>query len=413
MSDDPAPTDYRTAAQNNFDALRKLYGTNDKLPKDDQISFWKLGNSFDTMIDFLETIDASCAQDVADMAVTQLEASLKNIKGGWDGAWFDDFGWWSVAAQRALQKSFFQPSAEKFKGILKDCWPRFTENAPNVWDRRTPGTTTPESEECDPPPDIQFDDFGPAVDGGVWNAYWYGTPDKYKGPKNGDPTTGKLVGIQNTVTNALYLMAAHRLKAGEAAKKELLFLFAWFDQADDPLWWTIDDTDDKAGLVRERVGHFAKGVRAPNDYCGGCTGFQPDWAWTGDQGLILGILSDIMVSRPPNHRGALIERTQHLVSGVRQKLVNGKGIVQDYTESGCIPDGDQNDYQVGRGVFWRNYLYVWTNNPDMASFLVNAQNKAMLQASANAAAKPLTGHETFETLTNNTAVLVAATAMLQ
>jgi antitoxin FitA len=33
------------------------------------------------------------------------------------------------------------------------------------------------------------------------------------GTKNGDPSDGGLIGIQNTVTNALYLMAAHRLGA--------------------------------------------------------------------------------------------------------------------------------------------------------------------------------------------------------
>ena len=59
--------------------------------------FWKLGNSFDTMIDFLDTIDSGSAGEVARMAVTQLQASLGHIKGGFDGAWFDDFGWWSIA----------------------------------------------------------------------------------------------------------------------------------------------------------------------------------------------------------------------------------------------------------------------------------------------------------------------------
>ena len=80
---------YRDAAYNNFAALKDLYRQNDTLPAEPagrQVSFWKLGNSFDTMVDFLEVIDSSSANDVAEMAVTQLNASLKHIDGGYDGA---------------------------------------------------------------------------------------------------------------------------------------------------------------------------------------------------------------------------------------------------------------------------------------------------------------------------------------
>src|SRR5215207_6945788 len=94
----PSTSPYSSAAREKFEALKKLYASNDTLPGG--ASFWKLGNSFDTMIDFLDTIDNSSAHDVAQMAVKQLYASLKHIDGGFDGAWFDDFGWWSVATQR-------------------------------------------------------------------------------------------------------------------------------------------------------------------------------------------------------------------------------------------------------------------------------------------------------------------------
>jgi hypothetical protein len=401
----PASTDsYSSAAKKNFAALKDQYASNDT---GQQVSFWKLGNSFDTMIDFLDIIDASCANDVAQIAVTQLNASLKHIEGGYDGAWFDDFGWWSVATQRALQKPFFNSDAKRqLQNILDQCWPRFTKNAPFVWERRKPGTVSPTT--CKP-----FDDFGPAVDGGVWNAYWCDTPATYPGPKNGDPTDGHLIGIQNTVTNALYLMAAHRLgrtdpAARQAAQREWQFLLTWFDEKEDPLWWEIDDN---AGLVRARVGHFANGVRVPhidNEY--ECTGFQETWAWTGDQGLMLGNLGDAMLAAGPDDREGLLARAQHLVSGVRRRLVEGGGVVQSYTTTGCLPDFDKFDYQVGSGVFWRNYLYVWNTNPDLRTFLMRSENEAMVRASADAAAKPLSGNESIETLTNQTAVLVAATA---
>ena len=389
MINKPTSTNhYGSAAREKFEALKNAYASNDT---GQQVSFWKLGNSFDTMIDFLDTVDHSSAHEVAQMAVRQLEASLKHIKGGWDGAWFDDFGWWSVATQRALQKPFFLPDAVNIQYILDQCWPRFTNNAPFVWQRHKPGT---------------FEDYGPAVEGGVWNAYWEGTPDNYPGPKNGDPSNGKLIGIQNTVTNALYLMAAHRLGhtdsgARQAARNELHFLFTWFDEKEYSLWWEFDQ---ETALVRERVGHFANGKRA--------MGYQEDWAWTGDQGLILGCLSDVMLDQEPGFRGPFLARAKQLLSGVRQHLVDGSGIVQSYTMTGNTPDGDESDYQIGPSAFWRNALYVWKTNPDLRNFLTSQEYQAMVRASADAAVKAPTDGQTIETLTNYTAVLVAATAML-
>lgn len=406
MTDTLASTNtYRAAAEKNFAALTKQYGSNDKQPKDQRLSFWKLGNSFDTMIDYLEVIDRSGADAIAEMADTQLEASLKDIHGGYDGAWFDDFGWWSASTARALQKSFFNAAArQKLQDILDNCWRRFRDNAPYVWERRT---------------SAQYDSYGPAVDGGVWNAYWNGTDKKWLGPNNGNPSDGHLIGIQNTVTNALFLMAAHRLrrtdpKAGEAAKNELNFLLTWFNEQNDALWWQIDAN---TGLVRERVGHFAKGLHAPHeDDDWTCIGFQEKWAWTGDQGLMLGNLSDAMLDTAPNFRGPLLARMQHLLSGVSRNLVDGGHVVVSYTrktaQTGCVPDFDTSDYQVGSGVFWRNALYVWKTNPDMIALLKGVEFQTTLRASANAAAKPLAGTESIETLTNQTAVLVAATAML-
>jgi hypothetical protein len=400
MPSKPAATNpYRSAASDKFKALKTLYASNNTLPSQLQVSFWKLGNSFDTMIDFLDTIDDSSAHDVAQMAVTQLEASLTPL-GGYDKAWFDDFGWWSIATQRALQKPFFKQDAPQLQNILNQCWPRFTNNAPFVWQRRKPG---------------KFEDYAPAVDGGVWNAYWEDTPETYPGPKTGDPSNGDqpgtqktvtLIGIQNTVTNALYLMAAQRLghtdpAARQAAERELKFLLTWFDEKAYSLWRKIDKT---TGLVLERVGHFANGKRAK--------GFQEDWAWTGDQGLILGALNDAMLSMPPNFRGPLLDRAKHLLSGVRQRLVDDSGIVLNYTTEGAPPDDDTPDYQVGAGVFWRNALYVWKNNAELRTVLAGSEYQRIVRASADAAAEaPLEG--TTETLTNQTAVLVAATAMLE
>ena len=72
----------------------------------------KLGNTFDTMVDFLEVIDGSSAGTVVKLVLQQYTASLNQL-GGYNAAWFDDFGWWSVASQRATVSSAFNPDAKK------------------------------------------------------------------------------------------------------------------------------------------------------------------------------------------------------------------------------------------------------------------------------------------------------------
>ena len=188
MTTSPTTDRYRKVAQHKFSQLLSVYSAGNA-------SFWKLGNTFDTMVDFLEVIDGSSAGTVAKLVLQQYTASLSKL-GGYNPAWFDDFGWWTVASQRATVSSVFNPDAKKaFAANLSEGWSRFTGNAPYVWDRRKPGT---------------FNNCEPAVTGGVWNEYWKGTSSIYPGPKSGDPTSGTLEGIQNTVTNAVYLMAAQR-----------------------------------------------------------------------------------------------------------------------------------------------------------------------------------------------------------
>ncbi len=64
-------------------------------------------------------------------------------------------------------------------------------------------------------------------------------------------------------------------------------------------------------------------------------------------------------------------------------------------------------------MFWRNALYVWKTNADIRTFLAGPEYQTIVRASADAAAKARTGGECFDTLTNQTAVLVAASAMLE
>jgi hypothetical protein len=296
--------DYKTAATKNFNALMQLYGS-----ASPPASFWKLANTFHTMMDYAGTVYPPVARQVAQAGITQFNNSVGSGVEAW---WFDDLGWWTVAAQRAL--NFFGSNPpQQLLAIRDKCWAQFSGNAPFVWERRKPGT---------------FDECQPAVAGGVWQVYWLGTPENWKGPR-GDPTGG-VNGDQNTVTNSLYLMAAKRGGYIEPAKKELTFLETWFNDTKTPLWWQIDAG---AGLVRERVGHFANGSITPK--------YQDDWFWAGDQGLMLGNLSDAAVGGNPN----ALSRVQHLLAGVTQRLVDSStGVLRNWSTTGHVPGNGSPDY---------------------------------------------------------------------
>ena len=393
-------SDYARAATRRFESLLAIFpGTGghdyeNRYCSSQSPAFWRCGNSFDTLIDYLDHVDDNAAGRVA----AAVAANTRHLTGDdYDRMWFDDFGWWSVAAQRALTKGYFSARTDLFQSILDNCWTRFSGNAPFVWERRAPG---------------RYDDCGPAIPGGVWNDYWTGTPVRkdWPGPRDGNPDAGQdtLDGIQNTVTNALYLLAAQRLSrrdnpsAAEAARAEHAFFMRWIADPDCPLLRPLD-TDGTAGLMRERVGYLAGRNPAP--------GFLPDWAWTGDQGLVLGALSDAAMASAPGFADAEEAAIAHIAKGVPAELATG-GILQWSNDEASAPAGDACDYQTGTGVFWRNVLHVDATNPRAAALLDTPEMRSILKASADAAMQRPVSPKDFETQSNDLSVLVAAHALL-
>ncbi len=371
---------YSQAAQDKFTALEALF-------RDGSDSYWRLANAFDTMIDFLTTINASEAPTlnkiVEDRYNDSLNAPPPRGLGGYDNAWFDDFGWWTIASQRAVSGNLFPPGF--FQDVQQQCWTRFTGNAPYVWERRAPGS---------------YASCRPAYEGGLWNEYWKGTSSQYPGPKGADPTSGSLEGIQNTVSNALYLIAAQRVGDLSAADREFAFFSQWFGDSQQSLWW--QEMPD-AALVRERAGHFyGDSSQAP--------GFQRSWAWTGDQGLILGALTDRMRLKPAD-RPDLLKRATLLLTGVRRFLIDGGGLLLPWTSTGDVPDGDATDYATGPGVFWRYALHAFRTDSDLRAILSTRYFQDFLKVNADAAAQS-SGERSLDELTNDVAVLVAAANMV-
>jgi hypothetical protein len=390
------PTDrYRDAATAKFNGLLDKYRATTS-----GASFWKLGNTFDTMIDYLEVIDGSKADQVADLVLEQYPKSLNREPPDWprgyDTAWFDDFGWWTIASRRASLSRVFNPAREKeFEhNIMWECWNRFRDTAPSVWERRKPDT---------------YNSCEPAVAGGAWNEYWKGTDSKYLGPNDGDPTheDGKtLRGIQNTVTNTLYLMAAQRLvdtdpKANAAAEREFTFLFTWFSKEPFPLFHQFPRKNPTApieALMCERVSHFHDGSKD--------SAFQDNWFWTGDVGLMLGALTD-RISRakePP-----LLDHATSLLLGAKNQLTHN-GLLQDWSDTGDVPEDDRGDYRTGAGVFWRNLLHAWNNDDTLRGVIGQPDYQTFVQTNAEAAKNSTL--QTFDQLTQDVAALTVATAVL-
>ena len=382
------------------------------------------------MIDYVRYCPEPDSRDVAARAA--VEWVIPYFRDTADKTWFDDFGWWTIATARAaglLSGHLLTDQQTKLKNIISESWSQFTGTAPFVWDRCTKNDQN------------QFDRCGPFIFGGVWNGYWTGTvlaETEKKGPADGDPHAKTLLGKQNTVTNAVYLLSAQAVEDDDRANMEFAFLDKWFRMRSVPLWvplwWQVDD---KAALVRERVSIYndrgTTSVRAP--------GFDEQWAWTGDQGLIIGALvGKATQDASADVRKTLVNRAVQLLEGVKLKLVDKNKILNNWTLTGTVPsdndyraDANYDDYSTGSGVFWRYVLRVWDianqkDTPEEFSALKEALSAedftTILRTNAEAATleegkRPnwpnsyQPREQYWVTLTNDLAVLVAASRMLK
>jgi hypothetical protein len=396
-------------------------------------SFWQAANGFDTWIDYLDKlkeelnkqgkdkkeIDLRMKHEVAG-AFYFLESTWKtqlNSETGLNNVWFDDFGWWTIAAQKATTKSFF---TNEQKAWLKDissnhCWKRFNDNASHVWERAP--TMVALHKAPLPYPDVKKVDWQPVVGGedkrGVWNEYWWGTPDEFQGPKDGDPTgqTGddQSHGVQNTVTNLVYLISAGRMGDKTAAEREHRFLSFWFSgpaKGTTPLLWRDPNVPnpDRA-LIRERVSHLMD----ENSVLKKAPGFFENAFWLGDQGLLIGALVDRIKANV--ERAASVKLIGAVLNGVVDRLVV-KGELKNYVGGeGLDPFGRfEGDYRTGASVFWRYVLYAWDADKELQKVIDNSKIKPVLAASAEAAAGTKEP-EVFADHFNDIAALVAAHAI--
>jgi hypothetical protein len=385
--------DFKSAATAKFTALVPVFQS--------CTSYWRLGHCFDTVLDYFALVCDQDAEDFGRMAVTQ----FTNLTGPkyWGGYWYDDHGWWGVAALRASQQpTWFGPNAQQFEKFSLRCWKTMDAMAPTVWKRR-------------PTAGNHFDSLEPRIPGGVWNSSW--NADGVGDHLPCDPTlciddAWMLCGYQNSVTNLLYLVLAARRYAayhddhdGRAADREYGFLQEWrtVTPADDALF---DSWPDRL-VIRAEVSTYTSGARTRE--------YEPDFIWAGDQGLLLGALVERMSQLPkggPEYK-ELVAAAADLLAGTYDRLTTD-GILHYWVSPSRAAKSDEDDYVTGIGVYFRYLLHAFQTNADLRELLSDPKSvyPAFVTANAQRAASDPTGQD-LVALTNDLAQLVAAVAMLE
>lgn len=416
---------YRNAAITTFAQLKTNYGWAG--------NFWRLGHSFDTIIDYFELVDDT------DALLFGSEYALRAFE-KFSGHWYDDYGWWGLAALRASQRpKLFGPNVGAFGGVARRCWTFMRTGdtggmtvdcsgavkmagAPNVW---TQAQKSPDYKD-------HFARMEPRKGGGVWNCDWRWSADRNKDSCYCVPDWGAakdgLGGFQNTVTNGLYLALAARINkivnAYTDAQTEYGFLTDWFAYKEPKLSLLAPLGRTGDVYVRERVGVYANDVPV--------YGYRDDCAWTGDQGVMLSALVDYMALVSDDAvKTKIREICKHLIWGTKRYLGGTDGVLREWRNpSDLSPDGKEKapgddfwDYATGSGVYMRFLTHVYRLDPALKALIEDkdvtddaVKQQPLIAANADSIElfpKNLGIEELVVVLTNNLAKLIAAIVMLK
>ena len=381
-----ANSDYRACAQKIAGLITDQTAWNNYLYKPqpgEPPNFWRIANAFTTLIDYF--VDAQTPNTAIGDSTLQVftERFDPTDPAKW---WYDDYGWWCVAfMQAAKYTSLVGHSAEVWQGHANDLWKAMLP-ATQVWQNR---------------PKKRFDGAEPRFAGGCWNH------DFVAG--NCEPLEpGTWCGIQNTVTNTQYLVATARM--GLDASAQTTWLNSWFEVAGEEglLAWY----DQDLVLIRERVSTFADGHTTP--------GYEPERAWAGDQGILLGALVEMArLEHDPAKQKYYYKLANAVLGAIPTKLSNA-GILLPWTPADTIDPIFDKDYSTGIGVFMRYLLYVYEHDAILGP-VIAAKYPNFITANANAVCTavgkcpPLPDKspmDSMECRLNQLAVLNAAVAIL-
>lgn len=239
-------------------------------------------------------------------------------------------------------------------GVYEKTWRQLAQTC---WDEMAPATKVWENADK-----TKFGKAKPRFPDGCWNhGFVLDTVDPCD-PLNRQKASWPACGIQNAVTNTQYLVCAARFSQVANAKTEYIWLWNWFynpSLLDDQR--LLASYKDVGQLVRERVSTFAE---APDKTYPPAPNYDKDRHWTGDQGILLGALLE-MVRLDPNRRADYYPLAKAILDAVRTKLVNGRQILQPWTPPKTIGSIYLTDYATGVGVFMRYLLYVYDSGDEV------------------------------------------------
>jgi Glycosyl hydrolase family 76 len=305
--------------------------------------FWKRANTCDACISLAAALIAQKPNDPEVNEVLQtlqemLEQNLAYYNTVDRGdMWGDDFGWCGLMALNAsnlLKKVGNETLATKYFNLSYDCWNYMIKHS---YDNSL--------------------DAKPVAHGCQNNTV-------------NIPTDG----VKNTVVNALLMLLSTRLYrfSGQAdqpivdrkpfldmACKQWLWFSKWFEYKDKDNVY-LKSSKNNAALVGERplaVDSDYQNISHPN--------WSAGWVWTGDQGLLIGGLLDLLTLKDnlseylnPNFDVEIKEILQRLVKGVQEAVIgNGDGL---FHEPPCLSSYTSygSEYLGGRGVLVR-YMGVY------------------------------------------------------
>ena len=337
----------------------------------DFFDFWKRGNTFDACLVFAAAVQQRWPNDpqVKEMnakIVKMLEQNLAFFKGvKVEVMWADDFGWWGLMAlnARKLLLSLGETElADKYWELSSDlCWEYKKLTA---YDHTTNAKPVPH------------------------------------GCRNGD-AGGNSPGVKNTVTNVLLFLLSTRIyrvakaETREDTDKYLEMAYAqwlWFTE-----WFELEEYEflkqlsTVGALVQERPiaefegSGYTDKVHPP---------WAEGWVWTGDQGMIVAALSDMIAEKDdyaefvskynldPDFDADIFEtKAENIIQligkGVKNALISdADGLIREAACSSSLGPVHGGDYLAGRGIMMR-YLGSMEIKPRLGvNLYIEVQNTA-------------------------------------
>lgn len=315
--------------------------------------FWKRGNTFDACLTFADAAHKQWPNDpeVIAMQITVKDMLVENLTffNRFDPGdlWADDFGWWGLMGLNAFSHLHRMGEADLANQYLKLstdlCWEYKKKTAYDYT-----SVAIPVAHGC----------------------------------RNGD-AKGVSQGVKNTVTNSLLFLLSsriYRLSLTEDIDENEKYLdmayrqWLWFDE-----WFKLDEyaylkkVSPSGALVQERPMAFI----AESDYM---NKEHPPWAegwvWTGDQGILIGALTDMYLIRHQlaeyltknnivyNFDSVVFEKRilsliAQIGNGIQTALISKEDGI--FREAPCLSSfgpNHGNDYLAGRGILIR---YIGAN----------------------------------------------------